>query len=639
MLRGIRTASTNWLGRIVMGVLLGLIALSFAVWGVGDVFRGFGQSTVATVGSTELTIEQFRQVYNDRLQALGRRIGRPITQQQAREWNIEGQVVRQIVSEAALDERARQLRLNLTDAEISRSIMGDPAFQNAGGQFDRIRFEQGIRNAGYNEARYAVERRRELLRREITETVTGVIEPPRTALEALGRYQNEQRALDFIVLDSAKAGEIPVPTPEELAKYFEERKALFRAPEFRAIDILQVAPADVAKTAEVSDADAQKFYEANKNRFGAPEQRQIEQIVFPNMEEARAAKEKLDQGTTFAALAAERKLNPGDIDLGLIAKSGIVDPAIADAAFALKEGEVSAPVQGRFGVAIVRVARIQPETIKPFQEVADQVKQTIAVDRARAEIGTLHDKIEDERGAGLKLAEIAPKLNLKLAKVEAVDRSGRGPDGNPVTTIPNAATIVQTAFTSDIGFDNDPVQLPGGGYVWFEVTGITPSRERTLEEVQSRLAERWRDEQIAERLKAKATEMLEKAKSGTALADLAAAEGLRVETTFGLKRGGATAGALSAKVVETAFNTPKGAVAMAEGRTPTEWVLFRVTDVTVPTLDANSEEMRRIETQVRNAMAGDLLGQYVQRLQTEVGTKINAQALGRALGTITDQPN
>jgi peptidyl-prolyl cis-trans isomerase D len=269
MLRGIRTASSNWLGRAVMAVILGLIAFSFAVWGVGDVFRGFGQSTVASVGSTELTIEQFRQVYNDRLQALGRRIGRPITQQQAREWNIEGQVVRQIVSEAALDERARQLRLNLSDAEISRSIMGDPAFQNNNGQFDRIRFEQGIRNAGYNEARYAVERRRELLRREITDTITGAIEPPRTVLEALGRYQNEQRALDFIVLDSAKAGEIPVPTPEELAKYFEERKALFRAPEFRAIDILQVAPADVAKTADVSDADAQKFYEANKNRFGA----------------------------------------------------------------------------------------------------------------------------------------------------------------------------------------------------------------------------------------------------------------------------------------------------------------------------------------------------------------------------------
>src|SRR3712207_1143131 len=121
MLRGIRTASETWLGRIVMAVVLGLIALAFAVWGVGDVFRGFGQSTVASVGSTELSIEQFRVLYNDRLAQLGRQVGRPISSQQARQWNIERQLVQQIISEAALDERVRQLRLNLTDAEDRKS--------------------------------------------------------------------------------------------------------------------------------------------------------------------------------------------------------------------------------------------------------------------------------------------------------------------------------------------------------------------------------------------------------------------------------------------------------------------------------------------------------------------------------------
>ena len=84
MLRGIRKASSNWLGRIVMGVVLGLIAVSFAIWGIGDIFRGFGRSTVAKIGSTEITVDQFRQIYNDRLQQLGRQIGRPVTQDQAR---------------------------------------------------------------------------------------------------------------------------------------------------------------------------------------------------------------------------------------------------------------------------------------------------------------------------------------------------------------------------------------------------------------------------------------------------------------------------------------------------------------------------------------------------------------------------
>src|SRR5215470_13308128 len=126
MLRGMRKASSNWLGRIVMAVVLGTIAVSFAIWGIGDIFRGFGRSTLAKIGSTEITIEQFRQIYNERLQAFGRQIGRVITPEQARALGIDRQIVRQIFSEFILDEYVRKLRLGVTDAEIARRITQDP---------------------------------------------------------------------------------------------------------------------------------------------------------------------------------------------------------------------------------------------------------------------------------------------------------------------------------------------------------------------------------------------------------------------------------------------------------------------------------------------------------------------------------
>ena len=128
MLRGIHKASSNWIGRAVMGVVLGLIAISFGIWGIGDIFRGFGRSTVAKIGSTEITVDQFRQIYNDRLQQLGRQLGRPITQDQARELRVDQLLAAQLVAEAALDQRARQLRLNLSNDEIARQIMADPSF-------------------------------------------------------------------------------------------------------------------------------------------------------------------------------------------------------------------------------------------------------------------------------------------------------------------------------------------------------------------------------------------------------------------------------------------------------------------------------------------------------------------------------
>src|SRR2546423_2531751 len=129
MLRGIRKASANWLGRAVMAVVLGLIAISFAIWGIGDIFRGFGRSTVAKVGSTEISVDQFRQIYNDRLQQLSRELGRPVTPNQARALRLEEQLAGQLVAEAALDQRARPLRLNVSDAEVARPVTHHPSFQ------------------------------------------------------------------------------------------------------------------------------------------------------------------------------------------------------------------------------------------------------------------------------------------------------------------------------------------------------------------------------------------------------------------------------------------------------------------------------------------------------------------------------
>src|SRR6516165_8361280 len=151
MLRGLRKASSNWLGKAVMAAVVGFLVISFAIWGIGDIFRGFGRSTVAKIGHTEITIEQFRTLYNDRLQQYSRQIGRPISADQARATGLDRAAIRQIFSEILLDERVHALGLALSDAEVAKQITNDPGFRGPNGQFDRFRFEQIIRNAGYTE--------------------------------------------------------------------------------------------------------------------------------------------------------------------------------------------------------------------------------------------------------------------------------------------------------------------------------------------------------------------------------------------------------------------------------------------------------------------------------------------------------
>jgi peptidyl-prolyl cis-trans isomerase D len=630
MLRGIRKASSNWLGKTIMAVVMGVLIISFGVWGIADIFKGFGQSTLATIGHTEISINEFRQLYTEKLQQIGRQFGRPLTSEQARAFGIDRQVLQQTIAEAALDEEARRLGLGQSDAETMRMIFSDPNFRGVGGAFDPARFQATIRQYGFSEQRYVADQRRVSLRRQIAGTISAGLEPPKVMIEALSRFQNEQRSIEYVKLDAAQAGTIDQPSPETLAGYFDDHKTQFRAPEYRKISFVVITPEELGKWSEVSDEDARKRFEQLRGRLGTPEKREVSQIVFPNMEEASAARGRIASGLSFEDLAKERGLNPSDIGLGVIAKSAIIDPEIANAAFALPTGEVSQPLQGKFGTALIKIGKIEPGAEPSYESVAANLKKEIATERARKSVGDLRDKMEDERGGGASVIEAAKKLGLAAVTVDAVDRSGRVPGGQPATNIPGGLDVVTQAFNSDVGVDNDPIQF-NGGYVWYDVLGITPSRERSLDEVKDQVEARWRDDQIGSRLRTRAGEMVQKLEQGGTLANEAAAAGLKVDTASGFKRDaslpGVPAGALTA-----AFRTAKDGVGQTGGAGGGEWIVFRVTDVSVPPIDPASDDMKKLKATLERGLADEQVAQYVTKLEADIGTTINQAAFAQVTG-------
>jgi len=336
-------------------------------------------------------------------------------------------------------------------------------------------------------------------------------------------------------------------------------------------------------------------------------------------------------GATFDDVAKDRGMKPSDTELGTVTKADIIDPAVADAAFALKSGETSAPVKGRFGIALLQVGKIEPGEEKTYEQVAAQIKNEIAASRVRTEIGSLRDKIEDERAGGSTLAETAKKLGLKAITIEAVDRSGRGPDGKPVAGLPQTPNVVSAAFASDVGVDTEALQMPNGGYLYFDVTGVTPSRERSLDEVKDQVAERWRDDEIAKRLQAKADDLVGKLKAGTPFAQLASEAGLKLATAGDLQRG-KSGGFLPAKVVDAVFRTPKGVPASAEGDKSTERFIFRVTEIIDPTLDASSPEGKSISDTLQNSYGEDVVTEYIGRLENDFGVTVNQPAFNQVIG-------
>ncbi len=629
MLRGMRKASSNWLGKTIMSVMFGILIVSFGVWGIADIFKGFGQSSLAKIGSTEISTEQFRTIFTERLQQLGRQFGRPLTIEQARAFGLDRQILQQLIAEASLDEAARKMGLGQSDADVVKAISNDPNFKGLTGTFDPDRFRQTIRQFGFTEQRYIAEQRRVSLRRQITGTIVGGIEPSKTQLEALSRFQNEQRSVAYVRLTAAQAGKIDPPSSETLATYFEERKTLFRAPEYRKIAVLTLTPDDLAKSITVSDDDAKKYFDQRREKYVTPERRHVLQISFPNEDEAKAARARIANGFSFDDLAKERKLNPADIDLGTVTKANMSDQAIADAAFALAPDTVSQPVKGTFVSAVLKVTKIEPGVTPTYESLAATLKREIAIERARSNLQELRNKIEDERGGGANIAEAAQKLGLKAMMIEAVDRSGRGLDGKPVTGLPQGVDIVSQAFTSNIGVENDPVGFNGGD-IWYDVLGITPSRDRSLDEVKDQVETRWRDEQTSSRLRTKAAAMVEKLDKGAKLDAEAASAGVKVETAASFKRDTEIKGAPE-QLVAAAFRTAKGGAGQTDA-TGGDWIVFKVTDVTVPPVDLTSPDMAKLKENIQRAMADEQIAAYVNKLESEIGVSVNPQAFAVATG-------
>jgi peptidyl-prolyl cis-trans isomerase D len=199
-----------------------------------------------------------------------------------------------------------------------------------------------------------------------------------------------------------------------------------------------------------------------------------------------------------------------------------------------------------------------------------------------------------------------------------------------VANVPRGLDVISQAFNSDVGVDNDPIQF-NGGYAWYDVLGITPSRERNLDEVKDQVEARWREDQIASKLRAKATEMVQKLEQGGTLAAEAAAVGSKVETAIGFRRDASPPG-VPASVVTAAFRTAKDGVGQTPGAGGSEWIVFRVTDVSVPAADMASDDVKKLKDTLQRGLTDEQVAQYVTKIESEIGTSINQAAFSQVTG-------
>lgn len=626
MLDSLRSAARSWVAKL----LLGMLVLSFAVWGISDVFRGgLSGNAALSAGGSEVTATDYRFAYEQQLMRLSQQFRQRLTREQAKAVGIENQVVSQLAAGVVLDEEARNMQLGLSKDGIARLTAQDPAFQDASGNFNRNQFDAVLRQSGIRPQDYLENRAKVARRQQIVDAAATGIKMPDTMLKAIALYQGESRSADYITVPVEKADAIPAPADDALKAYFDAHKEEYKAPEFRKISYVKLEPSDIADPSAVTQEEIDDYYAKNKDRFGKVETRTIEQLSFADDAAAEAAQQKIAAGTGFAEIGKEQGKAENDLVLGTFEKSALPDPVIAEAAFALAEGGVSPVVKGAFGPVILRVTKIDPAHVKPLAEVEGEIRATLATNIAIGSINGIHDSYEQDRSDGAAMAEAAKKLNLKTVTVEAVDAQGNDPAGNPVE-LPNAQPLLAAAFQTEQGLDNDALTLGNNGYLWYQVDGVTPARDRSLDEVKEKVVAAWKGEEAVKRLNQRMEELKKRLDGGATLDAIASELGLEKQTKRGITRSTNDADIGSAATAQI-FSGANGLTGTAAAPSDDAQILFKVVEVTEPASagpDAIPEQQRDY---LGNMLTDDVLGQLVGELQNQYPVKINQTVINNAL--------
>lgn len=627
MLESLRKAAGTWVAKI----LLLLLVVSFAVWGISSsLINGIRSEAVITAGSTAVSATEFRLAYNRQLNLLSQQFGQQLTREQATAFGVEDQVIQQLVAGALLDEQARKMGLGLSKDRLANLTAEDPAFQGPDGKFDRQRFLYVLQQVGMRPDDYFANRANVVVRQQIVDAATDGLKSPDTFLRAVALYRGEDRTVDYLAIPRSIVEPIEEPAADVLTKWFDGVKARYAAPEYRKIGYVRLEPQDISDPSAVTDQQVKDDYDKNKARFTTAETRTIDQLVFASAEKAKAAREAIAGGKTFEdAMAAEGK-TAADVQLGTLAKDKVPDKAIADAAFALQSGQVSDPIQGAFGSVLVRVTAITPEVVKPLAEVADEIRKDIALGEANRILLDVHDSYEDARAGGASMKEAADRTKLKLVTIDAVDVTGKRPDETVIDNLPASAEMLRAAFEAEPNTENQPINSGSNGFVFYEVEGITPARERGLDEVRVKAIADWKDEQANSRLDAKLADLQKRLTDGIAIDTLAGELKLEKQTKRGLKREADDADFGKAGI-SAVFARAEGGAGVTPTADDNGRILFKVTEVFEPAgADASSipEEGRK---QFGEGLASDMLDELVARLRGEFDVEVNRTAAQQAL--------
>lgn len=634
MLETMRRASKTWIAALFIGVLV----MSFALFGIGDVFTGSSARVVAVVGDTEISTAEFSRELRDDLQRLRQQQGLEITPAQAHEVGYDRDVLERLMAQLALDLHAQEMGLRVGRDTLRRVITSLDGFQAIDGSFDINAFNNYLQRAGLTQQEFESRFRLDVTRQHLVSAIMAGTRAPSGYVLALRRHEDERRAVEFAVLSPDALWATADPGDAVLEAYLAENPDFFRTPEYRAFTMIAIGPDQLGESIVVTDEEIAAAWEATRARFNKPEKRTLDQIVFPTKEEAEAAAARMAAGESFDAIAAERGLTPEDLSLGEVPEG---DPLVPAVAFEVAAGTTTPAAEAQFGWVILRVVSITPGEEKTLADMRDEIVAALRRRKAQEELDPIFDAIEDARGARTPFEEIAQRLNLKLLSVTAMDAAGNDPAGAIVTGIPGDPRFLQEVFGLDAGQESDTLLTQDSILYAVRLDGITPPTTKPLSEIRQQVLEAWQVADTGKRLNDLAAELAGRASAGEDMVAMLREYDLRLTPLADVSRTTAT------------DDLPAGAVNLLFRAKPGQWittphaklapegsddapvplmVIARATNVSFAAAPEGDTRLAELGGQTAQSLAGDMMALFISDIEATMGTEVNSAELAAIAG-------
>ena len=619
---------------IFLKIFLLLLASSFALWGVGDIFSSRNNPEVATIGKLDVSANEFIETYQRILTELNKNAEGQITEEVAQSLGLPRQTLAQLINEKIIDIEVEKANISVPDEHLKKLILSSSMFKDQFGAFSKEQFQYVLRQLGMDEEKYFNEIKKSILRDQIRSPFAYSNDLSPILKDVYYKIRNESRSIKVINIPAAAYKVAKIPSDADIQNKLNKDKEFYTKPELRSFSFISLKPDDLLETISIDEADLKIEYNNYPEKYNTAEKREVFLVNFQDENEALKIIEEINLPTKESNLSENfvnviknnTNKDPEASKLGLIEYNDLPDD-VSSSIFQAGINKIIGPEKTPFGWRIFLVKKVIPEVIKEFEDVKKEIEKELKVNIALEKMYDLGNAFYDEVAAGNNIQEAALTINAKVLKFNNIDVNGMGLSGNIINDLPPYPGLMQTVFDANINEPSELINTISNTIYAIQVEEIIPQSIMSFVEAKDIII---KDIQKAESLNLAlntANDIIVKINNNQDIEELVKEYNLIVLDANNVKKDGSgSEGILNEEGVNAVFNIKKGQITNAIKYNNNTYIIAKVEDV-IPINEVNNEDLLKVNLSVSQGISKDIQDLFINNLSKEQNIKVNEKLL------------